>query len=375
MSAIQLRENIYSVGVCDPDVRIFHGYQTPSGTSYNAFLVKAGEDYVLIDNVKEKCTDEFIRNIEEVVPLERIRYIIQNHIEPDHSGSLPAIAARLPEVPIYCTAGAQKGIKAYYGDGFACHIVKNGDTLTVGQYTFRFIPAPMVHWPDSMLTYLEGENILFSNDAFGQHICRAGSIYDVDLGYETLMEREADYYANIVLPYGTQVVGLLKQAAELPIDMICPAHGVLLREHIAPVLEAYSRWCKNDCDENKVVIAFDSMWGSTEEMAEQLAAEYEAQGKQVELYHLRDIHPSAIMGKLLEAKYIFVGASTLNRGLMPTVAAFLTYLKGLYPKNRVGMAFGSYGWGGESVAITEKELTALGWEMLPSRKQVYRGKA
>lgn len=374
MAAIKLRENVWSIGVYDPDVRIFHGYQTPFGTSYNAFLVKDGENFVLIDNVKAPFTEDFIRNIEEVTPLSGLTYIIQNHIEPDHSGSLPEIARRLPHVPIYCTLGAQKGMTQYYGGGLNCHPVKSGDTLCTGSKTFVFLPAPMVHWPDSMLTYLAEDKMLFSNDAFGQHVCREGCVFDGDLGREALMEREADYYANIVLPFGTQVKGLLGAASAVEVGMICPAHGVIVRDYVQDVLEAYGRWCANECDENKMVIVFDSMWGATEGMAEALRAEYEAQGKTVCMHHLREVHPSAIMGDVLEAKYIFVGASTLNRNLMPTVAAFLAYLKGLSPKNRVGMAFGSYGWSGESVKQAEEALASIGWELLPARKQVYMGK-
>lgn len=375
MSSIAIRENIWSVGVCDPDVRIFHGYQTPFGTSYNAYLIQDGAHYILVDNVKEAFTQELIANIEEVIPLSKLTHIIQNHIEPDHSGSLPEIAKRCPTVPIYCTNGAQKGLTSYYGSGLNCHTVKSGDTLCTGAYTFSFIPAPMVHWPDSMLTYLQGENILFSNDAFGQHICLPNCIYDSDLGLNQLLEREADYYANIVLPYGSQVVLLLQAAASLQIDMICPAHGVILRDHVAEVVAAYQRWDINTIDENKVVIIYDSMWGSTEIMSEAIAKEYEEQGKVVHQYHLREIHPSAIMGDVLDAKYVFIGASTLNRNMMPTVAAFLTYLVGLHPKDRIGMAFGSYGWGGESIGQAEKMLASMGWTMLPSRKQVYMGKS
>lgn len=370
---IKLKDHVYSVGVQDADVRIFHGYEVPFGTSYNAYLIEDGENTILVDNVKAQFTEEFIRNIEEIVPLEKINIIIQNHIEPDHSGSLPEIARRLPNALIYCTAGAKKGLQSYYGGGFNCHVVQVGETLCTGKYTFSFLPAPMVHWPDSMLTYLAEEKMLFSNDAFGQHICQEGCLYDDDLTHEQWLSRVADYYANIVMPFGAQVTRLLAQATALDIEMILPAHGVINRTYIAEILDAYTRWAENESDESCVVIAYDSMWGATEGMAKKIAAEYEAQGKAVTLYALKDIHPSAIMGEVLRARYIFIGASTLNRNVMPNVAAFLAYLRGLAPKQRIGMAFGSYGWSGEAVGQVEKIIGEMQWELLPSRKQVYMG--
>ena len=372
---IKIRDNIYAVGARDPQVRIFHGYATPYGATYTAYLVHddQSDKWVLIDNVKALFTEEFIRNIEEVIPVERIDYVIQNHIEPDHSGSCPAIFGRIPNAPIYCTAGAQKGLKAYYKQDFNCQPVKLGDTLNTGKYTFHFVPAPMVHWPDSMLTYLAEEKILFSNDAFGQHICPDNAFYDDELGYDRLMERAGDYYANIVLPFGTQVQGLLKQAAKLDIELVCPSHGVMLRKYIGEMVGAYDRWSQNQVQEDKVVIVYDSMWGSTAEMAEQIRADFANAGKQVSVHCLKDEHYSHVMGDVLEAKFIFVGSSTLNNNMMPTVSAFLTYMRGLKPKDRVGMAFGSYGWSGESVKQVEDVLGGLGWTVLPLRKQLYRG--
>lgn len=372
MSAIKIRDHIYAVGARDPEVRIFHGYATPFGATYNTYLILDGDKRILVDNVKASFTEEFFKNIEEICPVEQIDILIQNHIEPDHSGSFPALLRRCPNLEVYCTAGAQKGLKAYYGWEGNCHLVKLGDTLCTGSYTFRFVPAPMVHWPDSMLTYLEEEKILFSNDAFGQHIC-ASVAYDDELGHERLMERAIDYYGNIVLPFGTQVTNLLKAASQFEIDLICPSHGVMLRKFIPEMISAYSRWAKNETDPNKVVMVYDSMWGSTEEMTREICSEYENQGLHVHVHCLRDEHYSAVMGDVVDAKYIFVGASTLNNTMMPTVAAFLTYMKGLKPKNRVGMAYGSYGWSGEATKQVSEIMEGLGWEVLPLRKQIYRG--
>ena len=360
MAAIKIRDNIYAVGAVDPEVRIFHGYQTPFGATYNCYLV-IDEKITLIDNVKAKFTEQYLKNIEEIVPIEKIDVLIQNHIEPDHSGSFPELLKRNPNLEVYCTAGAKAGIEAYYRvEDCKWNLVKQGDTLSTGKYTFHFIPTPMVHWPDSMVTYLAEEKILFSNDSFGQHVC-TGETYDDEMGLERLMERAMDYYGNIVLPFGFQVQKILDQAAKLEIEMICPSHGVILR------------WAKNECDPDKVVIVYDSMWGSTEEMVEKIKAEYEALGKKVFVHCLRDEHYSQVMGDIVEAKFIMLGASTLNNNMMPTMAAFLTYMKGLKPKNRIGLAFGSYGWSGEATKQVDEIMQGLGWHTMPIRKQLYRG--
>ena len=372
MAAIKIRDNIYAVGAVDPDVRIFHGYQTPFGATYNCYLV-LDDKITLIDNVKAKFTEQYIKNIEEIVPLDKIDVLIQNHIEPDHSGSFPEILRRNPNLEVYCTAGAKAGIKAYYGvTDCKWNVVKLGDTLSTGKYTFHFVPTPMVHWPDSMVTYLAEEKILFSNDAFGQHVC-TGETYDDEMGLERLMERAMDYYGNIVLPFGAQVQKVLEQASSLDIGMICPSHGVILRSFIPQMVDAYSRWAANKCDPDKAVIVYDSMWGSTEEMAQKLRAELEAEGKKVSVHCLRDEHYSRVMGDIVEAKYILTGVSTLNNNMMPTMAAFMTYMKGLRPKGRIGMAFGSYGWSGEATKQADEIMQGLGWETLPIRKQLYRG--
>ncbi len=372
MSAIKIRDNIYAVGARDPEVRIFHGYATPFGATYNAYLIIDGDKHILVDNVKAAFTEEFFQNIEEICPVESLDILIQNHIEPDHSGSFPELLKHCPNLEIYCTAGAQKGLKAYYGWEGACHLVKAGETLNTGAYTFAFMPAPMVHWPDSMLTYLQEEKILFSNDAFGQHIC-SDALYDDELGEERLFERAIDYYGNIVLPFGVQVSKLLEAASAWEIELICPSHGVMLRKYIGEMVAAYLRWAKNETDPNKVVMVYDSMWGSTEEMTRKICAEFEAEGKQVHVHSLRDEHYSAVMGDIVDAHTICVGASTLNNTLMPTVAAFLAYMKGLKPKGRVGLPYGSYGWSGEATKEVCEVMEKLGWEVLPIRKQVYRG--
>lgn len=365
----KIRENIYSVGPVDSGVRIFHGYLTPNGSSYNSYLI-IDDEITLIDGAKGTFTEEHIKNIEEIVPLDKINHIIVNHIEPDHSGSLPEIIKRATNAKVYSTMQGFKGLKNYYHIDIANAIaVKGNDEIKTGKYTFKFIPAPMVHWPDSMLTYLPEEKILFSNDALGQHI-GTDKMYDDELGKEFIMSRTGDYYANIVLPFGMQVGKLLDAAKALDIELVCPSHGVILRSYIKDVLDGYNKWKDNTVVEEAIVI-YDTMWNSTKEMAERIAKEFEDKGIPAMLLDLKETHYSTAMAQLLEKKYIAVGCSTLNKNILPATAAFLAYMRGLAPKGRVGLAFGSYGWSGESIDQIEYVMKELDWEILPQQKRLY----
>ena len=367
---MEIRKNIYSVRAVDSEIRIFHGYQTPIGTTYNAYLA-VDDKVTLIDFVKARFAGDLIRNIKEILGDRPLDYIICNHVEPDHSGALPEIMRAYPSARIYGTASCEKGLRAYYpGAEFAFSQVKLGDTLCAGEYTFSFLPMPMVHWPDSMATYLAREKILFSNDALGQHI-GSGEMYDKDLPLETLLDRAGDYYANIVLPFGAQVKKVLAAIGGLEIEMICPSHGVILRERIPQMAGKYAEWCENATREDKAVIVYDTMWGTTEKLARRLYDEYTGKGVGAEMINLAEKHHSYAMARLLEAKYIFVGSPTLNNQVMPSVAAFLTYMKGLKPKNRVGLAFGSYGWSGESVGQIDDILKSCGFETLAPVKALW----
>ena len=367
---MKIRDNIYSVGAVDSEVRIFHGYQTPIGTTYNSYLV-IDDKITLIDFVKAPFADVLFKNIKDVIGDRKIDYIICNHVEPDHSGALPFIMGKYPDARIYGTANFEKEARIYYPDtNFTFTTVKAGDSLNTGKYNFNFIPMPMVHWPDSMSTYLPEERILFSNDALGQHI-GTGEVIDTQISQEKLLDRAGDYYANIVLPYGVQVKKLLDQVSKLDVDMICPSHGVILTKYIPDMVNKYSQWCQNKTDENKVVIIYDTMWGTTKKLANKLFDEYKEKGFDVELISLSDKHYSYAQTRILEAKYIFVGSPTLNYNMLPTVSAFLTYMKGLRPKNRVGKAFGSYGWSGESIAQINDILASCGFTMEEPLKAVW----
>lgn len=354
-------ENVYSVGVVDKDVRIFHGYYTPMGTTYNSYLV-IDEKITLVDFVKAAFSDEFLMNLEEVLQGRNIDYIVCNHVEPDHSGALPKVMEKYPNAMVYGTANCEKGLKAYYSDAtYQFTTVKLGDVLATGKYHFKFIPMPMVHWPDSMCTYLEEEKLLFSNDAFGQHI-GTGETTDSEIGLEKLIDRSGDYFANILLPFCMQITKLLDGVACLDLGIICPSHGVIITQYIQEIFNKYVSWTQNETKDTKVLIVYDTMWGTTKKLAEKLNKEYSESGFEVEVINLTEYHYSYAMSKALEAKYIFVGSPTLNNNMLPSVSAFLTYLKGLRPKNRIGKAFGAYGWSGESIAQINEVLTSCGFE-------------
>jgi flavorubredoxin len=247
--------------------------------------------------------------------------------------------------------------------------VKSGDTLTLGKRSLSFVQTPMVHWPDNMVSYCPEEKILFSNDAFGQHIA-SSERFDDEYPFNLLIEEAAKYYANIVLPYGQQVQKALAVVGGLPIDIIAPSHGIIWRSHIADIVAEYTKWSANDTVE-KALIIYDTMWKSTEKIAFAIADAFENRSIHVRMCDLKVNHISDIMTEILTAKYICVGSPTLNNNILPTVAAFLTYMKGLAPKGRIGMAFGSYGWGGQSVGIVDNILKECGFEMMESIRLQY----
>ncbi|ATW28157.1 FprA family A-type flavoprotein [Candidatus Formimonas warabiya] len=361
MKPVQVKENIYWVGGIDWDIRNFHGYLTQRGTTYNAYLI-IDERITLVDTVKHYLFDEMLARISAIVDPGKIDYVVSNHVEMDHSGGLPRLMAVTPQAKIFTSPNGEKGLKAHYQGNWDFHVMKSGETLSLGKRTLTFVHTPMVHWPDNMTSYLAEEKILFSNDAFGQHIA-SSERFDDQLPLDIILEEAAKYYANIVLPYGSQVQKALEAVGGLEIDVIAPSHGLIWRSHIPAVLREYRNWSANET-EDKAVIVYDSMWDSTEKIAYAVQAAFENKGINTRMMNLKTNHISDIMTQVLTAKYICVGSPTLNNNMMPTVAAFLAYLKGLAPKKRVGLAFGSYGWGGQSVGLVEEVLKSLGFDLM-----------
>jgi flavorubredoxin len=368
MKAVKIRENIYWVGGIDWDLRNFHGYMTQRGSTYNAYLI-IDEKITLIDTVKSYLYPEMIQRISSIIDPSRIDYVIANHVEMDHSGSMPELMSLIPNATVYTSAAGEKGLRMHYKKDWNFKIVDGTSEISTGKNKLKFVMTPMVHWPDNMLTYLENEKILFSNDAFGQHIS-SSERFDDEYPLDTIKEESKKYYANIVLPYGIQVQKALEMAGALPIEIIAPSHGIIWRTNIPEILKLYTAWSSNKTAK-KAVIVYDSMWGSTKKMAYAISDAFEQKGIAFSMYDLKLTHISDIMTDIIEAEYICVGSPTLNNNILPTVSAFLTYMKGLAPKGRKAMAFGSFGWGGQSVGIVEEILASCKFEILKQQKIQY----
>ena len=360
LNKIEIKPDIYWVGGIDWDIRNFHGYSTNRGTTYNAYLI-LDKKITLVDTVKHYLFDEMLARIKEIVDPKKIDYIVSNHVEMDHSGSLPKMIKEAPNAKIITSTRGEKGLLRHYKKDFGFKVVKSGDTLNIGKRTLHFVHIPMVHWPDSMVTYIPSDKLLLPNDAFGQHIA-SSERFDDEIEWGILREEAAKYYANIVMPYGDQVKKALEAVSGLDIDMIAPSHGVIWRSHISKIIEEYKKWASFEV-EKRALIVYDSMWGSTEKIAYSLSEGLSESGIPVNIRNLKSTHISDIITDVQDSKLILLGSPTLNNGMMPSMGGFLTYLKGLKPRNRIGFVFGSYGWGGQAVGEIEKIIKDLSWDM------------
>jgi len=358
LNAVEIKPDVYWVGGIDWDLRNFHGYQTPGGTTYNAYLIK-DKKIVLIDTVKHYLFDEMMSRIKDVIDPKKIDVIISNHVEMDHSGSLPKIKEYIPDATVVTSTRGEKGLQKHYTEDLNLKVMKSGESLNIGDRTLEFLHMPMVHWPDSMATYSLHDKLLLPNDAFGQHIASAER-FDDDLGWSLVRSEAAKYYANIVLPYGDQVTKVLDAVKDLSIDMIAPSHGVIWRSYLKEIIQEYQQW-STFTPKKKAVIIYDSMWGSTKTLAYALAEGIEKTGMPVTLRNLTTTHVSDIVTDIMESRLICLGSPTLNNGMMPSMGSLLTYVKGLRPRNKLGFLFGSYGWGGQALTEMEKMIEPLQW--------------
>ncbi|MFX0175554.1 MAG: FprA family A-type flavoprotein [Candidatus Hodarchaeota archaeon] len=355
MTHLELMKDVWFVGYIDFEVRNFHGYSTHRGSSYNAYIVK-GEKTVLIDTVKRPYFEYFLANIKAVCNPEEIDYFITNHVEPDHSGSFPLILKYLPNAELIASERGVEALKAHYHEEVGEDVfsklrpVKEGDTLDIGNgKSFTFIPIPMIHWPDSMVSFMtdeNGKNVLFSNDAFGQHYATSKR-WDDENDMCIIMQEAEKYYANILLHLSGLISNALPKVGALPIDIICTSHGICWRSHIKEIVEAYTKWSKGEFEDKSVLIVYDTMWGSTEKIAKALHKEFEHRGITVKRFKLTNADYSDVITEAMKAKAILVGSPTLNNGIYPSVAEYLSYQRGLKPINKIGLAFGSYGWSGQ----------------------------
>lgn len=377
MNKTELKPGIYYVGVVDWNLRNFHGYSIHNGTTYNAYLI-VDEKIALIDTVKAPFAKELLDRISEIINPADIDYLISNHVEMDHSGSIPAVIAAAPNaVLVTSSPNGVKGLKAHYGNNFNFQEVKAGDTLSLGKRSLTFVGTPMLHWPDNMVTYCPEEKILFSNDAFGQHFTSSNH-FDDEVDLANVMYATKGYYANILMPFGAQAKKALDIVEGLDIEMIAPSHGIIWRSHIQDVLKAYHQFA-DGVAEDKALVIYDSMWHSTEAMAHSIVEGFSKKGTPVALFDLKENDLSDIATEVLTARCLVIGSPTLNNNMLPNVAALLSYLKGLQPKGKKGFAFGSYGWGGQSIGMVNQALEELGVEIImdpvklnyiPSREQL-----
>ena len=349
MTTREIKENIHWVGVVDWNIRDFHGYSTYKGTTYNSFLVM-DEKIALVDTVKKPFKQELIDNIRELTDPEKIDYIIVNHVEMDHSGSLPEMIDLIKPEKIFCSPMGHKALLSHFHrEDWPYEIVKSGDSISLGKKTVQFLETKMLHWPDSMFSYFPEDKLLISSDAFGQH-WSTSERFDDEVDKAELMAHASKYYANILMIFSPNVRKLLEKVAEmgLEIDMIAPDHGLIWRENVGEILESYGRWARQEAKQ-KAVIVYDTMWKSTETMAKAIYKGLLEEGISIKMMDLKTNHRSDIVSEVLDAKAVLCGSPTLNNGMLPTMADLLTYLKGLRPSGKIGAAFGSFGWSGEAV--------------------------
>lgn len=381
--AKKIGEGVYWIGVLDWDLRTYHGY-TLDGTTYNAYIVFGKDHVALIDNAYPGNTAEMMARIEDAFAQEGrdevvVDYIVQNHVEMDHSGVLVDLHKRFPEAPIYCTEIAVKGLLAHYPS------LKNADFITVGTgdvlefdgRTLAFLDAFLLHWPDSMFTLLVEDGILFPNDAFGQHLCFAER-FDHEIPEYVLMDATKKFYANLITPLSKLVLKKFDEVIELglleQIKMIAPSHGQIWTDPMK-VIDAYTKWATGEC-EDKITIIYDTMHYSTQAMAHEIAEGVMDAGYDVEMFFLHEDERSEIVKSILTSKGIALGDPTINDVPFPSVGDILFYLKGLRFERtgieRKAITFGSMGGKGGSPDELAKWLDDSGFDVIDTQEIYFK---
>ncbi|OQA91494.1 MAG: Nitric oxide reductase [Elusimicrobia bacterium ADurb.Bin231] len=366
MSKIELKKNIFWVGAIDWNVRNFHGYtySTKRGTTYNAYLV-LDDKIALVDTVMASFAEDLIKNIEAITDPLKIDYVIVNHVEDDHTGALPKILDIAKNAQVVCTKKCQEGLFRHYYKNWNFKIVKTGDSIFLGNKTLNFIETPMIHWPDSMFTYIPEDNLLLSNDAFGQHIA-SSERFDDEIDGCVLMEESEKYYANILIPLSFIISAKLSEIIKsgIKVDMIAPSHGIIWRNNPAQIIKAYSGWSSGLPLKKDILIVYETMWGATAKMASAMSAAIVDEGLKVKIYDINLGDHTEIIKDILNAKCLLIGSSTHDNHMLPNIAGFLGLIKGLKLKGRKAAAFGSYGWSGESAGHIEKLLAESGLKII-----------
>ncbi len=377
MGTVEIKPDIYWVGAVDWAIRDFHGYVTPNGTSYNNYLI-LDEHVTLVDTVKYDFAHYTVDNIRSLVDPEKIENVVINHIENDHATSLGQIMELAPKAVIHITERGKKGLDRFYDTSqWKFRIVKTGDTLSTGKKTIIFLETPMLHWPDSMMSHVKEDRLLISQDAFGQHLATSARFDDEYCDQCSLVELEhavRDYYANILMPFGALIKAKLAEIRKLglEIDMIAPDHGVIWRRDPGKIVKMYLDMASGKAD-LRVVIIYDTMWQSTEYMTTPIVEGIRAAGVDVEAIKLRATPMSIAIKRFWESRAMLIGTPTLNNIMFPTVAEFMTHLRGLRPKDRIAGAFGSFGWGGGAVKEAYEMFKKMGLEVVePGVEVLYR---
>ncbi len=361
--AVKISEHVHWVGAIDWEIRDFHGYATNRGTTYNAYLVLA-DKIALIDTVKAPFRDELLARIASVVDPSDISIIVSNHAEMDHSGCLPDVVDLIQPEQIVASKMGAKALQSHFHGRFDVTPVEDGGTLSLGDVELQFLETRMLHWPDSMFTYLPADELLFSQDAFGMHLASTER-FDDGVDEAVLYDEAAKYYANILMPYSPMVKKLLERVKELdlPFKLVAPDHGPIWRSGFDMVVEGYAKWSEQK-PTLKAVVVYDTMWGSTAKMAHAIADGLAAGGARPSLVPLRGSHRSDVAAELLEAGALLVGTPTINNNMFPSLGDVFLYLKGLRPRNLIGAAFGSYGWSGEGVPQINAMLKEMKVELV-----------
>ncbi|VVB53056.1 Type A flavoprotein FprA [uncultured archaeon] len=354
---VELKEGVYWVGVVDWNIKQFHGheYSTHRGTTYNAYLI-IDEKIALVDTVWSPFSQEMIKNIEKIIDVKKIDYVIANHAEVDHSGGLPELMKLIPNATVVVSEKGRESIPKHYHEDWNFKVVKTGDSISIGKNSLVFVAAPMLHWPDSMFTYLTGKNILMPNDAFGMHFASSSRFND-EVDEIEVYQEAIKFYANILTPFSDLVIRKIDEFKKLniPVDIIAPSHGIIWRKDPLQIVNKYYEWAQGKND-GSVVIIYDTMWKATEKMAQAIADGLEKEGVKYKLFNMAVCDRNDVLTEVFKTKGIIIGSPALNNGLLPTIKPILEDLKGLKFKNKVGAAFGSYGWSGENVKHIEETL-------------------
>ena len=355
--AVELKDGVYWVGFVDWNIKKFHGheYSTHRGTTYNAYLI-VDEKIALVDTVWGPYSQQLIENIKKIIDIKKIDYVIANHAETDHSGGLPELMKIIPDATVVVSEKGNESIFKHYHENWKFKVVKSGESISLGKNNLVFVAAPMLHWPDSMFTYLTGKNILMPNDAFGMHYASSGRFND-EVDMIEVYQEAIKFYANILTPFSDLVIRKIDEFKKLniPVDIIAPSHGIIWRKDPFQIVNKYYEWAtqKND---GSVVIIYDTMWNATEKMARAISEGLDMEGVKFKLFNMAVSDRNDVLTEIFKTKGIIIGSPTLNNGLLPTIKPILEDLKGLKFKNKVGAAFGSYGWSGENVKLIEENL-------------------